>query len=107
MARYPLYMNGHVAACSINLKGDDARSLMDFAITGDQIGYWESLYHLAAIQLRTFDIPKIEIVMPIVENPEEHQIVFKDFDRARDPHLGIKSHAALADRLYKEYNKTL
>lgn len=103
LARFPIFKEKEILPGSINYPDP---SLIEFAIAGDQINYWNSLYELQMIQFMSFDVPVIEVLYnrhPVPSSDEKRQIYLDLLDCGRDNHPGIESNYNVAKKIYDKY----
>lgn len=94
--RFPILKGSELLPGSVNYKD---KNIVEFAVVGDQVNYWNTIHYLAMMQLNSFDIPIIEI-MPYGYDKTGNNISFELIDTGRDNHPGIESNKKIATSIY-------
>lgn len=104
ITRFPIFKDLEIVPGSINWK--DPR-VVEFAIAGEQVNYWKTAYELYMLQLKSFNIPMIELfyhhILPNNVVDIKEKIDFTNCDNARDSHPGIETNRKLAQSIYDKY----
>jgi hypothetical protein len=81
------------------------KNVSDFILTGEAFNYWNSLYELSIVKVKSLGVPYTEILIEPNHDLTYNQIELVALDEARDGHYGIESHTTLAEKITERINQ--